>query len=180
LLPRSSVVIFPVWAIARGTRLGPYEVLSPVGAGGMGEVYKARDTRLGRTVAVKLLPDGTTPDSDARRRFASEARTISALNDPHIVAVYDIGPEADRALIVMEYVEGESLRDLLAVRKLGTREALDIAAQSAAGLATAHGAGIIHRDIKPENLMVTRNGQVKILDFGLAKLEQKESVLAST
>ena len=131
-----------------GTRLGPYEVVVPVGAGGMGEVYKARDTRLGRTVAIKLLPDGTNPDSDARRRFASEAQTVSALNDPHIVAIYDIGVEGGREFIVMELVEGESLRDVLATRKVEIREALDWTAQAAAGLAAAHEAGIVHRDPK--------------------------------
>src|SRR6266545_170493 len=162
-----------------GTKLGPYQVLAPLGAGGMGEVYKARDTRRERTVAVKLLPEGTTPDSDARRRFAAEARTISALNDPHIVAIYDIGAEEQREFIVMEHVEGETLRDLLGSGRIETRQALEFAAQTASGLAAAHGAGVIHRDIKPENLMVTRSSQVKILDFGLAKLEHKESLLAS-
>jgi Tol biopolymer transport system component len=167
-------------AIPQGARLGPYEILAPIGAGGMGEVYRARDTRLGRTVAVKLLPEGTTPDSDARRRFAAEARTISALNDPHIVAIYDIGVEGQREFIVMEHVEGETLRDLLGAGRIETRQALEFAAQTASGLAAAHGAGIVHRDIKPENLMVTKSSQVKILDFGLAKLEEKGSVLAST
>src|SRR6266496_3806059 len=165
--------------LATGTRLGPYEIVASVGAGGMGEVYRARDTRLERTVAVKLLPEGTTPDADARRRFAAEARTISALNDPHIVAIYDIGVEQQREFIVMEHVEGETLRDLLGAGRIETRQALEFAAQTASGLAAAQGAGIIHRDIKPENLMVTRNSQVKILDFGLAKLEEKESLLAS-
>jgi Tol biopolymer transport system component len=163
-------------SVSAGTRLGPYEVLAPLGAGGMGEVYRARDTRLERTVAIKLLPEGATPDSDARRRFAAEARTISALNDPHIVAIYDIGVENQREFIVMECVEGETLRDFLGAGGIEIRQALEFGAQVAAGLASAHGAGIIHRDIKPENLMVTRGSQVKILDFGLAKLEEKESV----
>lgn len=162
-------------AILSGTRLGPYEVLAPLGAGGMGEVYRARDTRLERTVALKLLPEGATPDSDARRRFAAEARTISALNDPHIVAIYDIGVEDQREFIVMECVEGETLRDFLGTGRIEIRQALEFAAQAASGLAAAHGAGIIHRDIKPENLMVTKNSQIKILDFGLAKLEEKQS-----
>src|SRR5258708_25322515 len=145
----------------------------------MGEGDSARHTRLERTVAIKVLPEGATPDSDARRRFAAEARTISALNDPHIVAIHDVGVEDHREFIVMEHVEGQTLRDLLGAGKIETRQALEFAAQAASGLAAAHAAGIIHRDIKPENLMVTRASQVKILDFGLAKLEEKGPGLAS-
>ena len=164
-----------------GTRLGPYEIVAPIGAGGMGEVYRARDTRLGREVALKLLPPNLLPDPEARRRFASEARTVSALNQPHIVTIYDVSLEGPDHFIAMELVEGETLRDLLAIGRIELRRALDLAAQAASGLAAAHEAGVIHRDIKPENLMVNRASQLKILDFGLAKLEDtKRAALLSS
>jgi len=124
--------------ISPGIRLWPYEILTPLGAGGMGEVYRARDTRLERTVAVKLLPEGAAPDSDARRRFAAEARTISALNDPYIVSIYDIGSEHGREFIVMECVEGETLRDRLGGGQIEIRQALEFTAQAASGLALVH------------------------------------------
>ena len=156
--------------LAVGTRLGPYEVLSPLGAGGMGEVYLARDTRLGREVAIKVLPEGVARDSDRLKRFEKEARSTSALNHPNIVTIYEIGTEGGVSYIAMERVEGATLRELLAGGPLPTKKILSIATQVAEGLAKAHAAGIVHRDLKPENLMVTPDGFVKILDFGLAKL----------
>ena len=158
-----------------GTRLGPYEILAPLGAGGMGEVYRARDTRLGREVAVKVLPAELASDPERLARFEKEARSASALNHPNIVTIYDIGSENGVSYIAMERVEGATLRDLCAPGPLAIRRLLPIAAQIAEGLAKAHGAGIVHRDLKPENVMVTREGLVKILDFGLAKLTSRLS-----
>jgi eukaryotic-like serine/threonine-protein kinase len=156
-------------SIGPGTRLGPYEILGALGAGGMGEVFRARDLRLGREVAIKLLPPAMAAHPARVRRFEQEARACSALNHPHILTVYDVGT-AERLFIVMELLEGQTLRDLLAAGPLPVRPALELAVQAASGLAKAHGAGIVHRDLKPENVMVTRDGFVKILDFGLAKL----------
>jgi Tol biopolymer transport system component len=141
----------------------------------MGEVFLAQDTRLGRKVALKLLPEGVTVDVEARRRFAQEARTASALNHPNIVTIYDIGSADGRDFLAMEYVEGESLRDVLEAGRLDVRRSLDLMAQAASALAAAHEAGIVHRDIKPENLLVNRAGQLKILDFGLAKLVERQT-----
>src|SRR5262249_46744705 len=163
-----------------GTRLGPYEILSAIGAGGMGEVYGARDAKLGREIAIKVLPGDVATDPARRSRFEQEARSASALNHPNILTIYDIS-EADGSLyIAMELVEGRTLRELLAAGDpLPTRKLLDVAVQTAEGLAKAHAAGIVHRDLKPENLMVTRDGYVKILDFGLAKLTEPVSQDAS-
>jgi len=141
----------------------------------MGEVFLAEDTRLGRKVALKLLPEGFTVDVEARRRFAQEARTASALNHPNIVTIYDIGSADGRDFLAMEYIDGQSLRDVLDAGKLEVRRALDLTAQAASALAAAHEAGIVHRDIKPENLVVNRQGQIKILDFGLAKLVERQT-----
>src|SRR5262249_49165243 len=152
------------------TRLGMYEVLSPLGAGGMGEVYRARDTRLGREVAIKVLPAEVSADRDRLTRFEREARSASALNHPNIVTIYEIGSADSSAYRSMELVQGTALRDLLAAGPLPIRRLLALSAQIADGLARAHDAGIVHRDLKPENLMVNREGLVKILDFGLAKL----------
>jgi serine/threonine protein kinase/Tol biopolymer transport system component len=159
-------------SIPAGTRFGPYEILAPLGAGGMGEVYRARDARLGREVAVKVLPAGVSSDPERLKRFEKEARSASSLNHPNIVVVYDIGEAAGTSYIAMELVEGQTIRELLAEGALPTKKVLAIAAQVADGLAKAHGAGIVHRDLKPENIMVTREGFAKILDFGLAKLTQ--------
>jgi predicted ATPase/serine/threonine protein kinase len=156
-------------AFSSGTKLGPYEILAPIGAGGMGEVYRARDTRLDRTVAIKLLPDGFSANKSRLRRFEEEARSASALNHPNIVTIYELGQEGDVHYIAMELVEGSTLRELLAPSSLPMRRAIEIAAQIADGLTKAHEAGITHRDLKPENLMITSDGFVKILDFGLAK-----------
>ncbi|MDQ2913090.1 MAG: protein kinase [Chloroflexota bacterium] len=157
-------------ALASGSRLGPYEILSPIGAGGMGEVYRARDTRLGRDVAVKVLPEALSSDPLRLRRFEQEARSTSALNHPNIVTIHDVGQEGAVSYIAMELVEGRSLREALASCPLPPKKAIDIASQVSSGLAKAHASGIVHRDLKPENVMVTSEGLVKILDFGLAKL----------
>ena len=153
-----------------GSRLGPYEVLAAIGAGGMGEVYRARDSRLSREVALKVLPGDLSSDSDRLARFEQEARSASALNHPHIVVVYDVGRADSVAYIAMELVDGRSVRELLAGDRLPLKKVLQIGSQIADGLAKAHAAGIVHRDLKPENLMVSRDGYAKILDFGLAKL----------
>src|SRR5262245_31161344 len=159
--------------VAAGSRIGPYEIVAPLGAGGMGEVYRAKDAKLGREIAIKVLPADVAEDGGRRLRFEQEARSASALNHPNILTIYDIG-EADGTLyIAMELVEGRTLRELLASEEpLATRRLLDVATQTAEGLAKAHAAGIVHRDLKPENLMVSRDGFVKILDFGLAKLTE--------
>src|SRR5262245_5216408 len=158
-----------------GFRLGPYEILGPLGAGGMGEVYRARDTRLGREVAIKVLPAELASDASRLKRFEKEARSASSLNHPNIVTVYDVGSENDVSFIAMERVDGETLRRLLVAGALPVKRLLPIATQMADGLAKAHDAGIVHRDLKPENVMVTKDGLVKILDFGLAKLTHIES-----
>ncbi len=152
-----------------GTKLGPFEIQSPLGAGGMGEVYRARDTRLGRDVAIKVLPESFARDADRLRRFEQEARAIAALNHPNILAVHDIGDQDGIRYIVTELLEGRTLREQLNEGALPVRKALDTARQIADGLAAAHGRGIVHRDLKPENVFCTKDGRVKILDFGLAK-----------
>jgi Tol biopolymer transport system component len=156
--------------ISAGSRLGPYEILSPLGAGGMGEVWKARDTRLGREVAIKLLPEGLASDRDRLSRFEQEARSASALNHPNIVTIYEVGQADSVSYIAMELVQGRTLREVIVEGPVPAKRVLAFAAQIADALAKAHEAGIVHRDLKPENLMVTREGFVKILDFGLAKL----------
>ena len=162
-----------------GTRLGSFEVSSPLGAGGMGEVYLAKDLRLGREVALKVLPEELSKDPSRLARFEQEARSASALNHPNIVTIYEIGREGDTPYIAMELVDGKTLRELSVGGPMPTRKILAAAAQVAEGLAKAHGAGIVHRDLKPENLMVSKDGFVKILDFGLAKLTEPESGGAS-
>jgi serine/threonine protein kinase/Tol biopolymer transport system component len=155
--------------LSAGTRLGPYQVLAPIGAGGMGEVYRARDSRLGREVALKILPAAFASDSDRVRRFEQEGRAAAALNHPNIVVIYDAGSEGDVFYVATELLEGETLRERLAQHALPVRKAIDYAIQIARGLAAAHAKGITHRDLKPENLFITKDGLVKILDFGLAK-----------
>ena len=159
-------------SLPSGTTLGPYEILGPIGAGGMGEVYRARDTRLNRTIAIKVLPSGLADDSDRLHRFEQEAQAASALNHPNILTIHDIGHEAGVAFIAMEWVQGKTLRDLLADGRLSPRRLAPIAHQIADGLAQAHAAGIVHRDLKPENIMVSDTDRVKIVDFGLAKLKR--------
>src|SRR5215831_7723520 len=158
-------------ALASGTRLGPYEILSPLGAGGMGEVYRARDTRLNRDVAVKVLPERFASDGDARSRFQREAQAVAALSHPNILAIHDIGLEGALAYSVTELLDGETLRARLQAGALSQRKAIDYSLQTASALAAAHERGVIHRDLKPENIFLTRDGRVKILDFGLAKLK---------
>jgi TolB-like protein/Tfp pilus assembly protein PilF len=155
-------------ALSAGTRLGPYEVLAPLGAGGMGEVYRARDPRLGREIAVKVLPESVTADAEAVARFEREAFAVAALSHPNILSIFDFGQENGIFFAVTELLEGETLRRKLAAGPLTARRAADYAAQIAEGLAAAHARGVIHRDLKPENLFVTKDAFVKILDFGLA------------
>jgi predicted ATPase len=161
-------------ALLVGSRLGPYEILTPLGAGGMGEVYRARDPRLQRDVAIKVLPASFSQDPERLRRFEQEARAAGALNHPNITAIYDLGTYEGAPYAVQELLEGESLRDLLAASKPNLRRGIDIGIQIAEGLAAAHEKGIVHRDVKPDNLFVTKDGRVKILDFGLAKLDRPE------
>src|SRR5271167_3021770 len=161
--------------LTSGTKLGPYEIVSPLGAGGMGEVYRARDSRLRREVAIKVLPQALSVDADRMRRFEQEALATAALNHPNILAVFDIGTSEGSPYVVSEMLEGETLRERLRSGAIAVRKTLDYALQIAHGLAAAHEKGIIHRDLKPENLFLTKDGRVKILDFGLAKLTQPES-----
>jgi eukaryotic-like serine/threonine-protein kinase len=158
-----------------GQSIGPYKIVSLIGAGGMGEVYRANDARLGREVALKLLPESTTRGTESVRRFQQEARAASALNHPNILSIYDIGEHQGSPYIVSELLTGETLREKLSGVPLTTRKALDYALQAARGLAAAHEKGIVHRDLKPENLFVTKDGRVKILDFGIAKLVEQKS-----
>ncbi|HKC26233.1 MAG TPA: protein kinase, partial [Thermoanaerobaculia bacterium] len=166
--------------LGTGTRLGPYELVAPIGAGGMGEVYRAKDPRLGREVAIKVLPASFSEDADRLRRFEQEARAAGILNHPNITAVYDVGQHDGAPYVVQELLEGETLRSALAGAKLPPRRAIDYALQIAHGLAEAHEKGIVHRDLKPENLFVTKDGRIKILDFGLAKLTHQEDAGKAT
>jgi eukaryotic-like serine/threonine-protein kinase len=152
-----------------GTRLGPYEILAPLGAGGMGVVYRARDARLDRDVAIKVIADPLAHDAEALRRFEREARSVAALSHPNIVALHDVGEADGVPFAVTELLEGESLRARLARGPLGWRQAAAIARAIADGLAFAHTREIVHRDLKPENVFLTNDGRVKILDFGLAR-----------
>ena len=157
-------------SLRSGEKLGSFEILAVLGAGGFGEVYRAKDLKLGREVALKVLRGELSRDPERLRRFEREARAASALNHPNIVTVHDVGTCDSTPFMVMELVEGETLREVLSRGPLAPAELLRIAGQMADGLAKAHGAGIVHRDLKPENVMVSADGWVKILDFGLAKL----------
>ncbi len=157
-------------ALSIGDRVGPYEIVALLEAGGMGEVYRARDVRLGRDVAVKVLLPHLSQDPDRLRRFEAEARTVGAINDPNIVTVFDVGWDQGKPYLVSELLEGETLGHRLRRGCLGVRESAGIAAQIAHGLAAAHEKGIVHRDLKPDNVFLTRQGPVKLLDFGVAKL----------
>src|SRR5438128_1875553 len=159
--------------LSAGARFGPYEILAPLGKGGMGEVFRASDTRLHRTVAIKILPHDKVADPERKRRFLQEARAASALNHPNIVVLHDIANDSGVDYLVMEYVPGKSLDKLIAPKGLPLTEAIGYATQIASALAAAHAAGITHRDIKPANVMVTAESQVKVLDFGLAKLSER-------
>jgi Tol biopolymer transport system component len=167
-------------SLSAGSRLGPYEILAPLGAGGMGEVYRAKDPRLGRDVAIKVLPASFSTDPDRLRRFEQEARAAGILNHPNITAVHDIGTHEGAPYVVTELLEGETLRTALSGGKLSQRKAIDYGLQIAHGLAAAHEKGIVHRDLKPENLFVLKDGRVKILDFGLAKLTHTEAEPGAT
>src|ERR1041384_7051732 len=159
-----------------------YRIVEPIGAGGMGAVYKAYDNKLQRTVALKLLPSEYVSQQDRRRRFFQEARAASALTHPHILTIYEVGEDDGKPYIAMEYVEGETLRQKIKANSLQLKDAINVAIQIAAGLARAHEPGIIHRDLKPENLMLNRDGYAKILDFGLAKLvaERERALVADS
>ncbi|MGA8492101.1 MAG: serine/threonine-protein kinase [Terriglobales bacterium] len=163
-------------ALTSGTKLGPYEIQSPLGAGGMGEVYRARDTRLDRIVAVKIIPDQLQADQDLRTRFEREARAISSLQHPHICTLFDVGHQDGTDYIVMEYLEGETLGDRLRIGPLPLDQALKIAIEIADALEKAHRNGIIHRDLKPGNIMLTKSG-AKLMDFGLAKARAVASAI---
>ncbi len=167
--------------VSAGTRLGPYEILSPLGAGGMGEVWRARDPRIGREVAVKLLPESVISSPDRLRRFEQEARAAGSLNHPNLVTIHELGVHDGVPYIAMELLEGETLRDRLEANgaRLPIRKAVELSIQIAGGLAAAHEKGIIHRDLKPENIFITRDGRVKILDFGLAKLQVSKEAASS-
>ena len=153
-----------------GKRLGHYQVHSLLGAGGMSEVYLAQDTKLDRAVALKILPAEFAADKDRMRRFEQEARSAAALNHPHIAHIYEIGDAEGKQFISMEYIEGETLRNKIHGERTSLPKLLKYLAQVAAGLAKAHERGIVHRDLKPDNIMITRDGDAKILDFGLSKL----------
>src|SRR5690349_8893966 len=157
-------------SLAEGKSIGPYDVLAHVGAGGMGEVYRARDRRLGREVALKVLPASKLTNNDRKQRFIQEAKTASSLNHPNIVTIYDIGSDDGIDYIAMEYVRGRTLDQIIPEKGLRLNETLRLAIAIADALARAHAAGIVHRDLKPGNIMVTEDRQVKLLDFGLAKL----------
>ncbi len=159
--------------LASGTKLGPYEIVGSLGAGGMGEVYRARDTRLGRDVALKILPESFARETDRLHRFEQEARAVAALNHPNILAIFDTGQNNGSPFLVSELLEGDTLREILDGGALPQRKVIDHGVQIAQGLAAAHEKGIVHRDLKPENIFITKDGRIKILDFGLAKLAQK-------
>ena len=157
-------------SLTTGTKLGPYEIVALIGAGGMGEVYKAKDTRLDRTVAIKVLPSHLADNPDLKQRFEREARAVSSLNHPHICTLHDIGEQDGTDFLVMEYIEGETLADRLKKGALPLDQALRYAIEIADALDKAHRQGVVHRDLKPGNIMLTKSG-AKLLDFGLAKLK---------
>src|SRR6266542_4957881 len=160
--------------VAAGTRLGRYEILSLLGAGGMGEVYLAQDTQLRRPVSLNVLPSDLIPHKDQLGRFEQEAYAASALNHPNILTIYEIGQADDLRFIATEFIDGVTLRQRITSTQMELTEVLDTAVQVASALAAAHQAGIVHRDIKPENIMVRHDGYVKVLDFGLAKLSESQ------
>jgi hypothetical protein len=162
-------------SLTPGERLGPYEIEAPLGAGGMGEVYRARDPRLDRAVAIKVLPESFASDADRLRRFEQEARTVAALSHPNILGVYDIGQYQGSPYMVCELLDGETLREKMKDGPMPQRRAIEYASQIAEGLAAAHDKGVVHRDLKPENVFITKDGRVKVLDFGLAKLSAVQS-----
>src|SRR3977135_1065631 len=157
-----------------GTKLGPYDISASLGAGAMGEVYRAKDTRLGREVAIKVLPGALAQNTDRLQRFEQEARVLGTLNNPNLLAIFDVGSEDGLQYLVSELLEGKSLRERLNDGALPQRKVVGYCPKIASGLAAAHEKGIVHRDLKPENVFVTNDEQVKILDFGLAKLTHTE------
>jgi serine/threonine protein kinase len=163
-----------------GGRLGPYEILAPLGSAGMGEVYRARDPRLGREVAIKVIPEEFSADKDRLRRFEQEGRVMAALSHPNVLAVFDVGVEGDCHFVVEELLEGEPLREWLRRGRLSVKEAAQCAVEIARGLAAAHERGIVHRDLKPGNVFRTRDGRFKVLDIGLARLVTREEVEGET
>jgi len=165
--------------IQAGAKIGPYEILGAIGAGGMGEVFRAYDKRLGREIALKVLPSEFSSSRERLSRFEQEARSASALNHPNIITVYDIGAVDSISYICMELVDGKSLRSLINEGPLPLKKVITFASQLADGLAKAHSAGIIHRDLKPENIMISKDGYLKILDFGLAKLIMPDQIQGS-
>ena len=168
-MPAANRSTLLVVTLAPGIQLGPYSILAAIGAGGMGEVYKTLDTRLGRHVAIKILPADLASDVDRLRRFELEARAASALNHPNVLTIYDVGTHEGMPYLVMELLEGQTLAQHLGLRPLPVQRVLDYALQMSHGLAAAHAKGIVHRDLKPDNMFITTDGRVKILDFGLAK-----------
>src|SRR5215813_11655039 len=167
-------------ALASGSKLGLYEIVASLGAGGMGEVYRARDTKLGRDVAIKVLPASYSDDSDRLHRFEQEACAAGALNHPNILIIHHIDTHEGAPYIVSELLEGETLRKRMSGTKMAQRRVIDYASQIAHGLAAAHEKGIVHRDLKPDNIFITKDGRTKILDFGLAKLTQPDGVQSQT
>ena len=167
-------------ALIPGEKLGPYEIVAPLGAGGMGEVYRARDTRLDREIALKVLPPSVVADAERRSRFELEARATSALNHPNIAVIHDIGEHGGQPYLVMELLEGATLRDRIHGAPIAIDELLDLAIQIADALDAAHAKGVLHRDVKPANLFLTTRRQVKVLDFGLAKVVTAREKLAAT
>src|SRR5262245_9323051 len=179
-IPSSLSYDGPVMNLSSGARVGPYEIVAPLGAGGMGEVYRARDQRLEREVALKLLPPAFAKDEERVRRFEQEARAAGQLNHPNILQIHDIGAYERSPYIVSELLEGQTLRERLRAGALTARKAVDYALQTAHGLAAAHERSIVHRDLKPENLFLTKDGRIKILDFGLAKLKEADGATDAT
>src|SRR6202023_2305196 len=161
--------------LTSGTKFGPYEIVSPLGSGGMGEVYRARDTRLDRTVAIKVLPGHLSDNSEAKERFDREARSISSLSHPNVCQLYDVGAQDGISYLVMEFLEGETLADRLRRGPLPLPQFCKIAIEICEGLEKAHRHGVVHRDLKPGNIMLTKSG-AKLLDFGLAKLRAPQQV----
>src|SRR5262245_35305089 len=169
--PESAEIRSLRMSLSAGTRLGSFDILGAIGAGGMGQVYKARDSRLNRQVAIKVLPDHLALDAAARARFVREGQALAALSHPNLVALYDVGTEGSTSFAVMELVEGETLQAKLAGGRLPLRRVIEYGVQIARGLAAAHDKGIVHRDLKPSNIMIAADGRVKILDFGLARTD---------